>query len=83
MNNEKFNIQSRYLFYLNKVKLKESEMHPTQRIQLKQTFFAACGVMLELLQNDIAEIEDEDKAIECLESMTKQIKNYFNDTKNF
>lgn len=81
--NEKFNLESRYLFYLNKVKLKESEMHPIQKKQLKQTFFAACGVMLELLQNDIAEIEDGTKAIECLENMKNQVKNYFNDSKNF
>lgn len=76
--NEKFNIESRYLFYLNKVNLKESQMNPIQKKQLKQTFYAACGVMLELLQGDIAEIEDEDEAIKYLESMKQQVKNYFN-----
>lgn len=76
--NEKFNIESRYLFYLNKVKLKESEMNPIQKIQLRQTFYAAFGVALELLQNDISQIENDDEAIQVLENLKNQVSNYFN-----
>lgn len=76
--NEKFNIEARYLFYLNKVNLKESEMHPTQKKQLRQTFYGAFGIALELLQNDVARIENEDEAILALEDMKNQVSKYFN-----
>ena len=56
--------------------LTEATMHEQQKVQLRQTFFGAVGQFLVLLENDIADLE-EDKAVEVLDGFKMQIANYF------
>lgn len=73
---EIFNIEYQYQKYLKLVKLKESDMKPIQINQLRQTFFAACGMMLILLRDDIGAME-ENEAITAMENMISQVSNHF------
>lgn len=72
----KFDLEQQYQLYLKRVALNEKAMHPEQTKQLRQTFMGACGVMLMLLREDLAELEEKE-AIEKLESMTDQVREYF------
>lgn len=54
---DKFSLEIQYQLYLQRIELKESEMHPVQKVQLRQAFFGACGQMILLLRDDLAEIE--------------------------
>lgn len=79
--NEKFNLENQYLMYLNRVALKEHEMHPMQKIQVKQAFYGAMGQMLILMRDDIAPLKMS-HAIKVLEGMLKQIGDYWTDPSN-
>ena len=71
-----FNLEEQYQLYLKRVALKESEMHPTQKKQLRQTFMGACGQMLLLLMDDLGKLE-EPEAIEAMQNMLNQVSDYF------
>jgi hypothetical protein len=71
-----FNLEEQYQLYLKRVALKESEMHPTQKKQLRQTFMGACGQMLLLLRDDLGKLE-EPEAIEAMQNMLNQVSDYF------
>ena len=70
------NIESQYQLYLKRVNQVESEMHPQQKIQLRQTFYAACGQMLVLFRDEFSTL-DEEKAIETFEDLTNEIVVFF------
>ena len=74
--NKAFDLEHQYQLYLQRMDLRESEMHPVQRVQLKQTFFGASGQILMLLRNELAELP-EDEAVDQLESMIEQVLAYF------
>jgi hypothetical protein len=71
-----FNLEYQYQLYLQRVKLKESEMHPEQKKQLRQAFMGACGQLLVLLKDDLSQLE-ETEVMDVLEDMTKQVADYF------
>jgi hypothetical protein len=71
-----FNLEHQYQLYLKRVNLKENEMQPIQRNQLRQTFIGACGQMLILLRDELSEFE-EDKAIVIMQNMLNQVSDYF------
>lgn len=73
---DNFNLENQYQLYLKRVALKESEMHPTQRKQLRQAFMGACGQMLILLRDEVGAL-DENKAIEVMQGMIGQVSDYF------
>jgi hypothetical protein len=73
---DNFNLENQYQLYLKRVALKESEMHYTQKKQLRQTFIGACGQLLLLLRDELGELE-EDKAIETMQGMINQVSDYF------
>lgn len=79
MSKKNFDIEYQYQFYLKKVKLEESKMHSVQKTKLRETFFAACGQMLLLMSQDLSELE-EDKAIEELDNMLKQVQDFWDET---
>lgn len=73
---KKIDLEEQYQLYLGRVALNESTMHPEQKIQLRQTFFGAVGQFLILLENNIADMEEDD-AVACLENCKDQVAQYF------
>ena len=73
-----FNLEFLYQEYLKKVKLKEYELPPIQRKEMRQIYMAACGQMLILLRDELSKL-DEDIAIQKLQSMLSQVGSYFID----
>ena len=76
MNNPAFNLEHQYQLYLERVKLKESQMAPIQRKELKRAFMGACGQMLFLLRDDVGSLE-EDEAINTLDDMINQVSDFW------
>lgn len=75
----KFNLDEQYRIYLERVRLDESKMHPVQKVETKRAFMGACGQILLLMRNDVAEIEDEDEAVRILESLLDQALKFWAD----
>lgn len=73
---EQFNLEKQYQLYLKRIGVKESQMHPTQKVETKRAFMGACWQMLILLRDDIVEL-DEDKAIEQLQDMINQVQSFW------
>lgn len=74
--NKTFNLENQYQLYLERVGLKEANMHPVQRTETKRAFIGACGQMLILLRDDLGALE-ESKAIETMQDMINQAGEYF------
>ena len=53
-----------------------ARMHPEQRKQLKNAFFAGVGQMLNVMVIDVAALEEEE-AMEAMGSMTGQVNDYW------
>lgn len=78
----KLSVEYQYQFYLKKMNLNEVGMHPVQRIQLKQTFYGAFGILLELMTSEIASLPEEE-AIDVFTNQKKEVSDYFlNEVKN-
>ena len=73
---KEFQLEYQYQEYLKKVALKESDMHPQQRKQLRQAFMGACGQLIILLRDDVGKLEESD-AIKVMQDMINQVGNYF------
>lgn len=73
---EKFNLENQYQQYLKRCGIDENKMHPVQKQETKRAFFGACGQMLVLLREDVAELDDE-KAIGTLEDMLNQVNSFW------
>jgi len=71
-----FSIETQYQLYLKRIQLKEEDMHEQQRIQLRQTFYGACGQMMLLLRDDLARLE-EMHGVMVLQDMMDQVQTYF------
>lgn len=71
-----FNVEHQYQLFLERIKLNEAEMHPMQRIQLKQAFFGAWGQLLLCMRDDVAALPDM-KAIMVMDDMIKQVEQYW------
>jgi len=75
---KKPSIESMYRLYLHKVGLKESEMHPAQKVETKRAFYAGCGQTLIAARDEIGAMEDEREAIRAFESMTEEVMEFWN-----
>lgn len=73
---EQFNLETQYQLYLERVGIKESQMHCTQKVETKRAFMGACGQMLILLRDDLAALE-EDKAVQQLQNMLNQVQSFW------
>jgi len=71
-----FNIEYQYQLLLKRMNLQEDRMHPQQKIQLKQTFYAAFGQLLILLRQDVSALPEED-GIHALNNMLAQVGDFF------
>lgn len=67
------NVEEKYQFYLEKVGLNESTMHPIQIQQLRETFFGAFGIMIRILSEE--DINEKD-----LNSIGNQVASFFKKT---
>jgi len=74
--NKIFDLEHQYQLYLQRVGLKEKNMHPTQRTETKRAFIGACGQMLVLLRDNLGALE-ENKAVEAMQDMINQTITYF------
>jgi len=73
---KEFDLEHQYQLYLKRVALSEDNMHPEQKKQLRQTFMGACGQMIFLLRDEVGALSTDD-GIEALESMKRQVGDYF------
>lgn len=73
-----FNLEDQYQFYLEKVKLTEATMHPVQRIQLRETFMGAAGIVLLLIRDEFSALSDHEGDA-MFTSMIDQVGEFWND----
>lgn len=73
---EEFKLEHQYQLYLKRVKLTEDKMHPQQKKQLREVFMGACGQMLLLLRDDVAQYSD-DEAIDIMKDMLNDVGEFF------
>lgn len=72
----KFNLDHQYQLYLERVKLSEDKMSEVQKQETKRAFMGACGQMLILLRDDLAELEDL-AAFNQYRDMINQVQNFW------
>ena len=72
----KIDLEEQYQLYLKRVALNEAQMHPTQKKQLRQTFYGAAGILLSLFLTDLTKLSDEEGAA-VLADMHAQVSAYF------
>ena len=73
---KEFDLEHQYQLYLKRVAISESQMGEAQRKETRQAFMGACGQMIFLLRDEVA-LLPENEAIEVLESMKRQVGDYF------
>lgn len=71
-----FDVENQYQLYLKRMALKESEMHPEQKRQLRQAFFGATGQILMLLRDEAPKL-DEGEMVNMIERMVSQVLEFF------
>lgn len=76
-----FLIEENYQEYLKMVKAPEHLMHPVQKKEMRQAFFAAWGMCLIALKQSVADMP-EDRAIEVLQDWCDQVKIFFDEDEN-
>lgn len=69
---DKFNLEHRYQLFLKKMGMPEDKMHPIQKKQIKDTFFAVFGIALVMFRDDVADYE-EDKGVEIMQNLFDQV----------
>lgn len=74
--NEKFNIEKQYIQWLNLMQLKLDQMHPIQKIQLRQAFYGAVAMMITDVFTEVSNLPDEE-AFSALDDMENQCVNYW------
>lgn len=74
---KKISIEEKYQFYLKKINLSETTMHPEQKRQLRHAFYGSAGILLIALRDELTEL-DEEESIECLDDMMKQVGDFVN-----
>lgn len=73
---DKFDINTQYGFYLEKMNMVEESMLPIQVTETKRAFYGAWGIMLALMKNELADLS-ENEAINVLEDMVNQVAEFF------
>lgn len=74
--NVNFQIAHQYQLYLVRMKLNEADMHPEQKIQVKQAFYGAFGQLLVLMREEIAALPER-SGVRVLEDLTKQVADFW------
>lgn len=76
-----FNLEYQYQMFLQLVALSENEMHPQQKIQLRQSFMAACGQMMILMRDEVTKLPTTDAA-EVMNDLMNQVGEYWESQTN-
>ena len=76
MDTSKFNIEYQYTLYLEKMNLKEEQMHPVQKQETKMAFISGMGHMLKLMFDDVADMQLE-QGVTALDDMFNQVNDFF------
>lgn len=71
------NIEQSFEDYLTRVKLNRNDMPKIQYTMMKRSFMAGCAQLFVLLTNDIYFLQEND-AVEYIDKLDKQIKNFWN-----
>lgn len=76
-----FSIEYQYQEYLKRVKVKESDMQPDQKREMKRAFFGAVGQTLVLLRDEGAKLKV-DQYIKKLDGMMNEIGQFWQNETN-
>ena len=76
---QKFDLKYQYKLYLQRMGLKEENLHPVQKEQLEQAFFGACSQMLFLFRDEVGRIESEEEAVNTMKNMIDQASAFWLD----
>lgn len=68
-------VENQYQLFLERMGLVESEMHPVQKKQLRETFYGATGQMLITLRDDISTLPEEE-GIKALDNLLKEVQTF-------
>lgn len=71
-----FDIEYQYQQFLTKFKLIEKDMHPVQKMQLRDTFFAGVALTIELIEGEAANLSEEASVL-VIGGMLRQINDHF------
>jgi hypothetical protein len=77
---EQFDLMWQWHKMCERFGLPEERMHPDQRRETKRAFFGACGQLLILFRNDLAEYAEkqgDDAGVKMLENMLDQVKDWW------
>lgn len=69
-------IEAQWQKYLELAGIKESQLIQIQRQEMKRSFFGACGQLIVLLRDDVAEL-NEQKGIMVLERMLSEVQSFW------
>jgi len=78
---DSFNLEERYKSYLYKVKIKEEDMSPVQKVETKRAFMAGCAEVLVLMTDDIADMEEDDAVLK-IDSLVDQVQEFWDKQTN-
>lgn len=74
---ETLNIELYYPLFLEKINLKESDMSPIQRSEMKKAFMGGVGTMLLIIRDEIPNAETEEDSIDMLQSLFDQVEKFW------
>ncbi len=72
-------IERMYSDYLKRVKIKENDMHPVQKIEMRRAFYAGISSFLHFMVNEMP--EDEELGSIELDKMHKECLEFWNNQK--
>ena len=75
-----FDLHEQWKLYLQRVGLKQENLHPIQLTETKRAFYGACGQMLILFRDDLLSLADfeEEEIEEELKKMIQQVQHSWN-----
>ncbi len=77
---ERFCLECQYQKLLEKLNLKEEDLHEVQKTVMRDTYFGAIGQLLVTCRDDLSQLP-EDEAVDMMQSMLNQTKDYFDNKK--
>ena len=74
---KRLNLELYYPLFLEKINLKESDMPPIQRSEMKKAFMGGVGTMLLIIRDEIPNAETEEDSIDMLQSLFDQVEKFW------
>ena len=73
----KIDLEKQWKIYLDNAQVKESQLIPIQRQEMKRAFFGGLGQALLVMRDEVGMIENEDEAVDCLQDMLNQVGQFW------